>query len=345
MVPPLGVLRPSFRLVAAIAVVGSALPGSAVAQAPSSVLYISADGAAEDAAALEVELASRHAQVQHVWAPLVGSPAERADLARSLCRSQGADAAMWLGEESDGSRSVRAVSPDTALVAWAPVPAGSSDPRVLALVAASVFDELRRPAPEVPPLAVTVTIRARDDAPSQAVPEAVGAAPLAEPSSPPPFFVEAAPEPEPGPTRRRRDFYVHVGLTTAIISNGLNLGAGFYPIRNLRLELNARPMYVILSEGFAGALSASGAYVTDDDDGRFEVGGELGGLVVQFPNGCATCGVQEWTAGVIGDVYVGFSWTVLPDTELGFRIAGGAAASPTFFSPAGFLDLFARIMP
>lgn len=306
------------------------LPVPARAQEAVVLWLSSASDRAEQASALAVELAPRNAGVLAQPWPPGGSPGVRATAARTRARGQGADAALWMEREADGSVSVRAVAADTELTAWAPVPSGARDPRVVALIAVSLLDELLA---EPAPAGVTVRFRIpagrRLSRPDADPFEASGV------SAPPRLALAAPPVEAP---RQRRDFYLEIGPTFAGVAGGLGVGAGFYPDKWVRLSLHARATYVFIAEIMGSAFTASGAFITDDDDARFEAGVETGLILTDD-------GRNGVLPGHLMGAFIGFSWAPWEDGRIGFRVNGAAAFLEGSFTPSGILDLYMQVMP
>jgi len=295
------------------------------------------------AQALAVEAAPRGARVVLSGGPPGQTQAERATTARGAVRAQAADVALWIEADADGARSIRAVAADRETTTWAPLSASAGDPTVVALIAVSVIDDLLAPPVSSRP-EVQVDVRMTVAAP--AVGEALATPSPRAPSAP---AGETAAHPQ---EPQRRDFYLEVGPMIAGVSNGAYLGAGLYVHRNVRLDVNARLTYVIPSESLAGAATGSAAYVTDDDDGRFEVGLSLGLFAVSRttnrPLGapCRDVCVDLGTdVGFLGGAYAGFSWGFGDDVRLGFRAHIDVAYLDDTFTPAPMLDLYLQVMP
>ncbi len=278
--------------------------------------------------ALAVELAARGAAVRFTARPPGATVGVRADAARSIARAQGADAALWLEPEADGSRSVRAAAVDSELTAWAPIPIGA-DARVLALIAVSVLDDLlAEPAPATP----EVTIHLRVPAGRR----------LATPSPPPEVAAtEAAPREVlslPGVARgpQARDLYLELGASFAVVAGGGTFAAGFYPHPNVRLDFRARATYVWIADLLGTAFTTGLAYVTDDDDGRFEAGIDAGAIVTES---------NATVAGALVGGFVGLSWEVWSRGRFGVRLTGAVAYMEEVATPSGILDAYLQVMP
>ncbi|MBX3272119.1 MAG: hypothetical protein KF729_17770 [Sandaracinaceae bacterium] len=344
----------TLKVIAAAAVLGAtslgALSRGAVAQAqPSGGVVVLWLASWDAAAALAVEVAPRGARVVPGAAPPGADAATRARAARGAdTRAAGADVAVWIEREGAGS-SVRAAAAGRELVAWAPLPegAGEEDARIVALIAASVIDDLLAPAaPEAaPPLEVRLDVRARLAAPSPAAPALVASA------------AEHAAEAPLGVTGQRRDFFLELAATSAGIANGALLGAGLYPHRNVRLDLGVRLVHVIPSDTLAGSATLGGAFVTDDDDGRFEVGASAG-LVFVTPlradrcldvhlidGSTGSCATGPVFVGPVGGVFGGFSWGPFEAVRFGVRAHFQLAYLDAEVVPAGTVDLSLQVMP
>jgi hypothetical protein len=241
---------------------------------------------------------------------------------------------------------VRAVAPDSELVAWAPLTSAGVEMRVFAVVASTLLDELlAAPANS----SVTLTLRV----PSPEPPAETAPSPPAEPAPAEPAPAEPAPvepataEPapaEPAPAEpARRDPYLEIGATFAGVAIGGEVGGGLYLHRNVQLALHARATWVYLTESFGGALSLSLGYASDDDDGRFEVAAEAGPVLMVRGGICNGCpGFAE--PGLIAGAHAGFSWQPDPMVRLGFRAGGyvGWWSSPV---PIGILTLYTQVAP
>lgn len=325
------------RRVLALALASLAIAAPAEAQGGLVLLLADDPPAASYATALSVELVPRGARVAVLPAPRPGSIADRALSARGEARAAGADAAVWIEVEADGSASVRAVAPDSELVAWAPLTSAGVELRVFAVVASTLLDELLAAPADT---SVTLTIRVpspEPPAPADALSPPAEAAPMElAPAEPAP--VEPAPA-EPA----RRDHYLEIGATFAGVAIGGEVGGGLYLHRNVRLALHARATWVYLAPTFGGALSLSLGYASDDDDGRFEVAAEAGPLLMVHGWVCNGCpGFAE--PGLIAGAHTGFSWQLDPMIRLGFRAGGyvGWWSSPV---PVGILTLYTQIAP
>lgn len=308
-----------------------ASPAPLCAQDATTVLWLSdAPTSADEASALAVELGPRGARVRSGAAPPGDTVVVRAASARGAASAGAADAALWREREVDGSVSLRAVSPGSAMTAWAPLPL-DSDPRVIALVAASLLDELlAAPPPEIPELSFRLRVSAGRRLASPIAARLVAMAPDPAPAAPEP--VEAI-----TPDEQRRELYVEVAPTFAGVAGGAGVGVGMYVHRNVRLSAHGRFTYVFLNDIFGSALSLSAAFVTDDDDGRFEAGGEAGLILTESNSSVAP--------GYLMTTYVGLSWGPWPDVRFGMRLNGGVAFVDQDIQPAGVLDLYLQVMP
>ena len=319
----------------------ASLAVAAPAEAQGGLVLLLADDppAASYATALSVELVPRGARVSVLPAPRAGSLAERALSARGEARAAGADAAVWIEAEADSSASVRAVAPDSELVAWAPLTSAGVEMRVFAVVAATLLDELLA-APRADS-SVTLTIRVpspEPPAPAEALSPPAETAPAETPAA------ETAPaEPPPAETARRAP-YVEIGATFAGVAIGGEAGGGVYVHRNLRLAFHARAAWMYVGPSFGGALSLSMAYASDDDDGRFEIAAETGPVLLTWGlvcNGCTGIAALSFIAGA----HAGFSWQVDPTVRLGFRAGGYVTWHYNEPLPIALLTLYTQIAP
>lgn len=149
------------RALAVLALLLASLGGASGAHAaPPVLVMLEPERRDVLAPALEVELASREAEVWIVDAPTGETPLARAAAAQEACRFAGGMAAVFV----EGG-TVRVVGADGDAVRHAPLPSPyeTIDPRVFAVVAHSLLAELV--GPPDPPIRVTVAI----DAPGREV--------------------------------------------------------------------------------------------------------------------------------------------------------------------------------
>lgn len=169
----------------------------ALAQAQSArrvVVMLGPDRADEIAEAVRLELAARGLEML-VTAPATEAtaPLARAAAAQEAARAVGAEATVWIENAPvGGGASVRAVGVEDDLVRHAPLPAplATVDARVVALVGASLLDEIsagREPGDDP----ITVRVAVQIEAPGRPIsvtagtPAAPSAAPVDVPASPP----------------------------------------------------------------------------------------------------------------------------------------------------------------
>jgi hypothetical protein len=315
-----------------LATLGPAIPRIAAAQPRPEVLWLGDDAnAADRAASLAVEVAPRGVNVSLHVAPLGSSLADRIESARRFVGDRGAIAGVWIEGELAAGLAVYAVSPAFDGALWAPLSDGADDSRTVGMISASVVGELAEagmggPAGGANALALASPLaawapRSRDDARDLAAPwDGDGVA-----------------------RAQRRDPFLELGAVIAGVAYGAELGGGLYLTPSLRLDLRARLTYVILSARAGGVVSSSLGYVTDDDDGRFEIGGELGVLLVE--DGNCRDGCIPIQTGFAGGGFAGFSWGPWDDGRIGVRLSAIAALIEGDVVPSAVLDLYVQVMP
>ena len=328
--------KDAVRSLSGIAWVGAMValaPNAARAEAPVVVWMADEPSGTACAFALGAELAGRGAQIVVASFPPGADAGTRSRTAQATAIAREADAALWVEAEGDGSRSVRAVAADGGPAVWAPVPGGDASPRVIALIGVSLLDELLA---EPTPISATLVVRVGHalGAPGDAVTPSPARRPPAS-AAPRPHLALAAP---PGPPRRdqRRDLYLELAPMFAVVAGGVGGGVGGYPLHNLRLAIHARLSYVFIADLVGAAVAGSVAYVTDDDDGRLEVGLESGMVAVDAN------GLQ---AGFLAVAFAGLSWGPAADVRLGVRLSGGVAYLSAEATPTGLLDFYLQVMP
>ncbi|AKF11648.1 hypothetical protein [Sandaracinus amylolyticus] len=159
------------------------------------VLFAMDQGVDDDRAlALRAELGLRGLALELIPALAGEDDAARERQARLLAQQRGAYATLWLEERRNEARAVTPAGPVRR--ATMPRSASSIDPRVLAVLLASLLDEaMAMPAPEPPESTVVVVPQQADPAPT---PERAAPEPTPEPAPFEPAPFEPAP-PEPAP--------------------------------------------------------------------------------------------------------------------------------------------------
>lgn len=301
----------------AIGIVAGVLGAAGIARAEDAVVLMADDP--EWATALRVELASRGAVVIPGAEPAGISPEARALEAERTASSHDAIGAVWI--ERDGSSSVRAIAAGSEVPVWAPLPAETRDSRVLALVAASLIDEivLAREAPAAAPVAITVC---------RTLPTFEAAAGLHEPDD----F-----EPPTAPTGQRGAF-IEVGGALALFALGGEIGVGVFVHDFVRVALHGALAWIAFIDQASGTATASVAYVSGANDARFETGVEAG---FAYSPGWG----PQSTFGAIGMSYFGWSGGPARELRMGFRVGGGMVVQEGSVAPTALLTFYAQVFP
>lgn len=132
--------------------IGWLMTAVAAAQAPSVLLMAEEPHRSTWSEALAVELAPRAHAVVPMEAPIGATQLERSAFAQRTARERGARAAIWV-EPAGVMWKLCAVGPEDASVREAPLPS-PIDARTVALVAASLIEELLEPMPDGPELII-----------------------------------------------------------------------------------------------------------------------------------------------------------------------------------------------
>lgn len=196
----IGDARMCRRGIAAVAVAAVAMT-AASAHADSRVLVM-LDGDRQEAlaTALATELAALGIEVVRSASPSGDTVLARASAAQHAARSVAADAAVFVHPGPQGGASVRAVDAGGESIRHAPLPGPLEDvqPRVFALVAASLLEELADDPSRWIDFRIRVTVEANGETIAETTTEAQAHPPAAAPDAP--AFEEAAPAgagPEP----------------------------------------------------------------------------------------------------------------------------------------------------
>lgn len=192
------------RLARGAAVVSVVLGVCAAAQAQAGrrvVVILGAERATEIAEAVRLELAARGLEMLVTAPPSdPGGPLARAAGAQESARAVGAEATVWIESAAvGGGASVRAVGVDDDTVRHAPLPAplATVEARVVALVGASLLDEIAAGREGEDDAPVTVRIAVDVDAPGRSVAIAAGAPGTMTAATAPPVAPPAAPPTAP----------------------------------------------------------------------------------------------------------------------------------------------------
>jgi len=279
------------------------------------LLMVEPERRAELAEALAVEVAGRRVELVAVDPPQGETGLARAAAAQTGTRLLGALAAVWVDRAAEtGASLVRVVGPDGEHVRHAPLPEPIEQvpPRIFAVVANSLLEELTAP-PEGP---ITVRVQVHVEAPGREVSVsgdvdtgAAGAlaeapAPEAathEPTPPPPPIVVVTPaQPMPevtasavaqpgrdvgdddeGPLLPREGFFLEGSALFAGISAGGTVGLGYHLSESLRLGASMTAALVFTEGDMAYLPALFLTRIGGDRSWRFDWGVQLGMLFVE----------------------------------------------------------------
>ena len=218
----------------------------------------------DDAAALQVALAGRGAEVAPLPEPEGALRFDRAAAAQRTAVAQQATAAVWI-EQDPGTAEVCVVSADGRVLRNAPLPIDVGSPRVFAAIAVSLLDELLTPPIEVhvelaPMPAVTPAPASRPTPTtlfeSSAV-EVRAAAPAVT-RRPPMFMVDV------GPYFASRGMKFNYDLATnspppsypASGINGIQIGAAVFPLPRDARGMSGPGLSFSMSHSVSASLTA-----------------------------------------------------------------------------------------
>jgi hypothetical protein len=309
------------------------------------LLWLDPTGRTELVDALASELATRGLTLEHAVAPPAETPLARAAGAQAIARARGAVGALFVEPHEGGGEMLVLVGAEDG-AREAPLPAASAEiaPRVFALIAASLLDELLAGA-ELP---IRVRVEVHVDAPGRPVdvqwsgraveqgndlgPPVVVGPPDAPPAPPAPAPVgpaaqidsaDTAADGEPIAVPHIDRWMVGVAIPLGYGSGG-QLHAGFYPTPRLRIEAQLGALAVPETSGVGYAAVGLSWIKQRLPRIRRELGFDVA-FVVRGDEDDEGWWQDEVEMGPAAVAHVGWMWDLRPHFSLGLRLNGSIA--------------------